>query len=353
MTFDAFLDRRRRARAQAARWLTRMGRGLTPARQRALEAWLADTLHAEEFSELRAILDVAAELKGPARAALAASAAEAPRRARLDGRALWLVGVTATAVLVVVAAGGLWLWGRGYLPRTYGTRVGQIRSVVLPDGSVAYLNTNTRLRWIGSPDNRKVRLLRGEVFFEVVHDPARPFRILLAHSEVQVLGTRFDVYRKTDGDVLVTVVSGMVSVEGLSGGARTPSWIRRLTTNQQIEYSPVGLIADVHPARALNVIRWRQGIIETRGEPLSAFVSDLSRYTAQRIVIADPRAARMQIGGAFSVRNVGATLDRIARIEPLTVTHEDGAFVLGYRATDRQGGASPNEPMGSDRRFGP
>ena len=343
MTLEPFLERRRRrARAQAARWLTRMGNGLTPARQRALEAWLADTVNAQEFSELRAVLDVAAELKGPARAALVASAAGTPRRAKRQGRALWLVGVTAMAALVVAAAGGLWMWGEGYLPRTYRTEVGQVRSVLLPDGSVAYLNTNTRLRWIGSPDDRKVRLVRGEVFFEVVHDPARPFRILLAHSEVRVLGTRFDVYRKADGDVRVTVVSGMVSVEGLSKGARTPSWIRRLKANQQIEYSPVGLIGGVHPARAVNVIRWRQGIIETRGEPLAAFVSDLSRYTTQRIVIADPRAARMQIGGAFSVRNVGATLERIARIEPLTVTHQDGAFVLGYRATDRQGGGVPH-----------
>ena len=343
MTLEPFLERRRRrARAQAARWLTRMGNGLTPARQRALEAWLADTMNAQEFSELRAVLDVAAELKGPARAALVASAAGTPRRAKQQGRALWLGGITAMVALMVAAALGLWMWGEGYLPRTYRTEVGQVRSVLLPDGSVAFLNTNTRLRWIGSPDDRKVRLVRGEVFFEVVHDPARPFRILLAHSEVRVLGTRFDVYRKADGDVRVTVVSGMVSVEGLSKGARTPSWIRRLKANQQIEYSPVGLIGGVHPARAVNVIRWRQGIIETRGEPLSRFVSNLSRYTPLRIVISDPRAARMRIGGAFSVHDVSATLERIARIEPITVTHEDGELILGYRSAPRGGRGVPH-----------
>ena len=124
---------------------------------------------------------------------LAASVAAAASRQRPSLGTLWLAAVAATAVVVAASAGGLWLWGQGYLPRTYQTGVGQTASVVLPDGSMAYLNTDTRLRWVGSPGNRRVRLLRGEAFFEVVHEPTRPFRILLAHSEVRVLGTRFDV----------------------------------------------------------------------------------------------------------------------------------------------------------------
>jgi transmembrane sensor len=253
---------------------------------------------------------------------------------------LWLSAVTSVAVLAALTVGWLWLKDQGYLHRMYRTRVGQVRSVVLPDGSVAYLNTRTRLEWIGSPESRRVRLLGGEVFFEVVHDPSRSFRILLAHSEVQVLGTRFDVYQKADGDVVVTVVSGKVSVEGLGGGpAARPSWSRRLTSNEQIEYSPVGLVADVHRVRALSVIGWREGMIETRGERLARFIGNLSRYTSQRIVIADPRAAQMRIGGAFSVRNVDATLERIARIEPITVTHRDGEIIVGYRSLRGSGGS--------------
>ena len=344
MSLGTFLERRRqrRARTQAATWLTRMGRGLTPSRQRALESWLANPTNANEFSELRAMLDVAAELKGPVRARLVARVEAEPQRRRPSAGAVWLAGVAAMAVAAAVSAGGLWLWDLGYLPRTYHTAIGQERTVVLPDGSVAYLNTDTRLRWVGSPANRRVQLLGGEVFFEVVHDPLRPFRILLPDSEVRVLGTRFDVYRKPDGDVRVTVLSGRVSVEGLGGGRQTPpSWVRELVADQQIEYSPLGLIGDVHPALAANVIRWREGIIETRGEPLSRFVSDLSRYTPQRIVISDPRAAQMWIGGAFSDRNVDATIDRIARIEPITVTHRDGALILGYRTAQTRGRGVP------------
>lgn len=344
MSFGGLLSgwRCRRVRGQAAAWVSSMDEPLAPRRRHAFTAWLAEPLHAREFRELRAICDVAADLTGPAKAEVLESIAETASCKRPRAGFLWLSAVTVVAVLAAVLVGWLWLNDQGYLPRMYRTGVGQMHSVVLPDGSVAYLNTRTRLEWIGSPENRRVRLLGGEVFFEVVHDPSRPFRILLAHSEVQVLGTRFDVYQKADGNVVVTVVSGKVSVEGLgSVPAAQPSWSRRLTSNEQIEYSPVGLVADVHPVRALSVIRWRQGMIETRGERLSRFIGNLSRYTSQRIVIADPRAARMRIGGAFSVRNVDATLERIARIEPITVTHRDGELIVGYRSVRESGGSIP------------
>lgn len=333
--------RQRRVSRHAALWLARMDGPFTPERRRAFEGWISDPLNAQEFRALRAMCDVAAELKGAARAAVLESIEPQPRQGAAPAF-LWFSAVTMAAVCAVVVVGWLWLRDQGYLTQTYRTQVGQIHSVVLPDGSVAYLNTQTRLEWVGSPADRRVRLLGGEVYFDVVHDPMRPFRILLPHSEVQVLGTRFDVYQKTDGNVVVTVLSGMVSVEGVGAApASRPSWKRLLGAGEQIEYSPVGLVADVHAARAANVIRWRDGMIETRGENLSKFIGDLSRYTRERLVIADPRAAKMKIGGAFSVRDVNATLDRIARIEPMTVTHEDGEVILGYRSLRDTGGAEP------------
>ena len=284
------------------------------------------------------------ELKGRLRADVLDSVGRVKRT--LSGLALrqwlapgrmWASGAVTAVVLLTVAFGWSVLRSEGYVAQTYRTATGQVRNVVLPDGSIVGLNTQTVLEWVGSPSDRRVRLIRGEAYFQVVHDPSRPFRILLAHSQVQVLGTRFDVYQMANGDVRVSVMSGTVAVEALDDGQGVPSWSRRLTSGQQIEYSPVGLVADVHSIVALKVIRWREGMLETQGEPLKDFVSDLSRYTTERIVIADPRAATQQVGGAFSVRDINATLDRLSRIAPVSVTHDEDEVVLGYRPVRRRG----------------
>jgi transmembrane sensor len=331
--------KRRLVRARAAAWHTRMSRGLTQAERRGFEAWIAQPAHAREFHAQRAILDVMPELKGPARAEVLADLAEPTRAAMRPGRraglarGLLMVAGVAAAVLVTATFGWLALRTEGYLPQTYRTSTGRMRDVVLPDGSIVGLNTQTELEWIGSPDDRRVRLIQGEAYFQVVHDPSRPFRILLANSQVQVLGTRFDVYQMADGDVRVSVVSGVVAVEGLENGSgASPSWSRRLISGQQIEYSQVGLVADVHSIVAQKVIRWREGMLETPGEPLSDFIGDLSRYTTERIVIADPRAASQKVGGAFNIRDIDGTLERLSRIAPVTVKYKDGEVILGYRA---------------------
>jgi transmembrane sensor len=337
---------RRLVRARAAAWHTRLSRGLSETERRGFEGWIAKPGNAREFHAQRAILDVMTELKGDPRTDALASVSEPPSGSSLPGRHRWLAAApvwtsgVAAAVLLAPAAGWWALRSEGYVPQTYRTATGQMRDVVLPDGSVVGLNTQTELEWVGSPDDRRVRLIHGEAYFQVVHDPSRPFRIFLAHSEVQVLGTRFDVYQMASGDVRVSVVSGIVAVEGLENGSgAAPSWSRRLGSGQQIEYSPVGLVADVHSIAAQKVIRWREGMLETPGEPLSDFVSDLSRYTTERIVIADPRAATQKVGGAFNIRDIDGTLDRLARIAPITVKHENGEVILGYRPEPRPAAA--------------
>jgi ferric-dicitrate binding protein FerR (iron transport regulator) len=94
------------------------------------------------------------------------------------------------------------------------TGSGQIKQVVLPDGSVVWLNARTKLAY--HPDFRAHREIRlsGEALFEVSPDAKHPFTVLTADSlQTTVLGTQFNIrsYERLR-ETQVTVVSGRVQV---------------------------------------------------------------------------------------------------------------------------------------------
>jgi transmembrane sensor len=101
----------------------------------------------------------------------------------------------------------------------------QQTSVTLRDGTRIVLNAGSRLRY---PDGFGVEArdveLEGEGYFEVAHDPSRPFRVHAAGSVTEDLGTRFVVrahpeLRRVD----VAVAEGYVSLR--RDGASTRSTI--------------------------------------------------------------------------------------------------------------------------------
>lgn len=92
--------------------------------------------------------------------------------------------------------------------------IGQQTLFTLDDGSVVHLNTQSILTVRMTESSCDLDLTRGEAMFEVAKDPTRPFRVKSGSVVVQVIGTRFNVYRRNDG-VQVTVVEGEAKVESL------------------------------------------------------------------------------------------------------------------------------------------
>src|SRR5687767_11767497 len=85
------------------------------------------------------------------------------------------------------------------------------------DGSVVYLNAQSRLRIAYSDRRREVKLLDGEALFIVEKDSKRPFNVIAGATLVQAVGAQFNV-RRRDRLILVSVVEGKVRVEGDGDG---------------------------------------------------------------------------------------------------------------------------------------
>lgn len=275
--------------AEAAAWLARQdGAGWSALRQQELDAWLdADTRHRVAYLRLRAAWKEADALAG-----------EAPGRARkpatLPRFSPWRI---AAGVVLAVALGAqlVWMTGRQDVQH-YATRVGESRIVALDDGSRIMLNTDSQLRAVAD-GGRKVWLERGEAYFDVAHDPARPFIVEAGDSRVTVLGTRFTVRRTGDG-VRVLVAQGRVRVA--SGGASV-----ELAPNEEALAHDDTIARATHTAAQTGQrLAWREGRIVFDGTSLADAAAEFNRYNERKVVVSDPAVAGIAIGGSFAPANV-------------------------------------------------
>lgn len=323
-------------------WARRMADAsdtITTAERADFSAWLlASEENGRDYRRAVGVLQLVASLPPSAQSALISPSGEGRSESdRIAGRRniIKFAGLAAS-VAVGLVAGGIYLENRGIFGESHSTRTGETSTVKFSEGSVAYLNTRTRLRWLGSDDDRRVQLISGEALFDVVHDEARPFSVMLDGSEIRVLGTRFNVYRKDNGDVTVTVLEGTVEVRGFAQGPSQPEWTRRVEANQQIEYRPIGLVAEPHPTDALRAVTWRSGVLQLpeEGASMADVLDELNRYTDKRILIRDPRLADIKVGGAFNTRDVKSALQKLQMGVPTIEVHEsEGSYALDLRPT--------------------
>lgn len=151
-------------------------------------------------------------------------------------------------------------------------RGGEYR-LVLPDGSVVWLNSDSELKFpmnfVG--EQRKV-FLKGEAYFEVVKNPAMPFIVEVAAMEVKVLGTRFNINAsRSDAGVQTTLVSGKVEVADRENARKVV-----LLPNQQAELKKGCLTVRNVDAEA--VTAWRQGKFYFESESLEEIAAQLERW---------------------------------------------------------------------------
>jgi len=193
---------------QALRWVIRCSAGPLPERQqRTLQRWLqADPRHALAWRQQQAFwqgLDAA----GPeVLAALPELTADRQGLRPIAPRRLpWLLASAAAVVLMVTAAPHALLLARSDLRSSDAPRV-----VQLEDGSTAVLDAGTALALEFDGQQRRLRLLRGQAWFQVAHE-ARPFQVEAAGGRVRDIGTAFSVSMQ-DTTVTTQVSEGVVDV---------------------------------------------------------------------------------------------------------------------------------------------
>lgn len=216
--------------------------------------------------------------------------------------------LVAIAATIVVMAGAALAYQ--HLTRDiYETRIGEQRTVNLPDGSTLVLNADSRIRVHYSDTERTIDLDAGQALFKVARNPARPFVVRSADASVRAVGTQFDVYRKANGTT-VTVVEGKVKALASGIGSAAPVF---LTAGEQLTIPKIDIARtksrgpgatdpapEVRPVKVEEATAWTAGLLVFDGAPLADVVQEFNRQNIKPLVIEnDPELALLRISGSF------------------------------------------------------
>ncbi|MDE6347903.1 MAG: FecR domain-containing protein [Bacteroides sp.] len=149
------------------------------------------------------------------------------------------------------------------------TNPGMTTSLVLPDSTVVYLNSESSLRYPSTfkgSNARKVEL-SGEAFFEVTKDAKKRFIVATSHqSQIEVLGTSFNVEAYEDmPDVSTTLIEGKVNFSFQSDGRRRQV---ALKPGQKAVYDSSNGAINLHKTSGETETSWKDGKIIFNNTPL-------------------------------------------------------------------------------------
>jgi len=200
----------REVQAECHQWLALLHSGnVTDADRARFESWLqADPRHRHAYELLQLVWNDISELlqlktlkPRPSRRRAAPS---------VQRRALLWFAAAAVVAIAILAVNSRDETSPEFA-QDYATRLGEVRTLQLPDGSSLTLGAYSHAAVKLSATERRVSLDRGEAYFDVAQDAARPFFVDARSAAVRVVGTRFDV----------RVGSNRVRIEVLSNGMLT------------------------------------------------------------------------------------------------------------------------------------
>lgn len=287
----------------AIEWLVRLSApDLTEQQREAFFTWLNDSpLHQAAYIKAESLWE-----RGGALQYLEDNRLAAQARRRVHSQ--WSWALAGACVLLICALFFL----RAPEPEYYQTQteVGEQRELLLSDDSVLVLNTDSEVLVELQSKSRVAYLLRGEVFFSISPDPARPFDVITNEGTVRVLGTRFAV-RATGSDTIVTVLEGKVGLSQNPQGEEFKSNVV-LIADQQLN------LRDALPGTAPQAVdagatlSWRNRQLVYRGESLQAVVEDLNRYFPLPVALADHALGDLEVSAVIQLKTAEITVQALA-----------------------------------------
>ena len=203
-----------------------------------------------------------------------------------------------------------------YIPK------GEVAHVYFQDGTEMYLNADSRIKY---PEKfgltRRKVYLEGEAYFNVTSNKQRPFIVQTAGTEINVLGTSFNVNAyKEDEFISVVLDEGKVIFN-------TPISDYSILPGQHLIYNKKSGRTELQNlSKSTNHSLWKNNILYLEDTPLSEVIQLLERRYNVEFIVKDANAlvyTYTLVTKQVSVENV---LKELQKIAPVKFTHQ-GSYI--------------------------
>ncbi|MEM8596919.1 MAG: FecR domain-containing protein [Pseudomonadota bacterium] len=211
---------------------------------------------------------------------------------------------------------------RTWIEADHVTLAGEVRQIVLRDGSTLHLGPDSAVSVTFGPRDRHVALMRGEVYLRVSHETERPFRLTTHRLEARVLGTAFHV-RIGEQETTVAVREGRVSVtmDDLGEESADP-----LTLGERMRVGEQSIERGSVPPEEIDA--WLEGRLVVRDRPVREVIAILRRYHRGALLLVDTAVIEKRVTGVYDLHDPISALRAIAAVHGSIVREVSPWFVV-------------------------
>jgi ferric-dicitrate binding protein FerR (iron transport regulator) len=211
------------------------------------------------------------------------------------------------------------------------------KKIILPDGTLVWLNADSKLTYDMQMEKRNFRLveLSGEAFFDVAHSEKHPFIIKTPEYNIKVLGTAFNVKAyPCDRNSETTLIRGMIELtmndeshqkiilkpsEKFALIERKIGRVRNVVQNRSKGVAL--LVENVEPVtiadkKYIREISWIENKLVFNNETFEELVPRLERWFNVNIEIQDEKVKLYHFTGVFTKESITEALCAMKLIRP-------------------------------------
>ena len=247
---------------------------------------------------------------------------------RLLSLPLTRMAAAASAIAVLCF---LWLYlpSPGVSDITYQTQYGEKATYVLPDSSIVTLNGNSRLVHRGDWDDDSPRevWLEGEAFFDVTHKSTKENARFIVHipgMEVEVLGTRFNVFNRHD-KANVILNTGKVKVR-IASEKDTSSVV--MNPDEVLEFSRKDLTVTKKRVKAEVLTSWRNQVLIFENTPLSRIGEMIEHTYGVEVIFTEEVDTTEELAGTVPSEKLETLLNVLAKSSNLYITRQHDQIII-------------------------